>query len=135
MKILLIALSGIGNTILATPFIQSLRNLYPDSTIDLLTHKKSFAECLNGSKIINSFFDLEHRKAITIIGLHKKHYDISFCLFPSNKWQFALLSFLIGAKQRCSHRYFCGNHLSFLLTNLVEADPELHDVEQNMRLL
>ena len=137
MKILFIALSGIGNTILATPMIQYVRQQYPGARIDLLVHKKVFGECLRGADVVDNIYPMDSLldKIKTGMTCFMQRYNYSVCCFPSNKFQFNLLSFLIGARKRCTHRYFVGNHLSFLMNGSIDADPTLHDVDQNMRLL
>jgi len=46
MKILVISLAGIGDTLLATPFIHELRANFPDATIDALVKETGSKELL-----------------------------------------------------------------------------------------
>ena len=139
-KILTISLSGIGNTILFIPFLNSLRKNYPLSKIDLLVLNKAMADIVSDSNSIDSVFVLVKQPLkilMTILKLRKVHYDYSVIAFPSNKWQFNVLAFLIGAKNRVTHKYNCcyQRTLSFLQNRKIKAIEGIHDVEQNMNLL
>lgn len=135
LDILFICVSGMGNTILATPLVQLVRTRFPDARLDLLVHKKVYGECLRGSDFIDNIYDLEGGKLQTLLKLRANKYDLSFTCFPSNKWQFNILSFFVGAGKRCTHKYYVGNHLSFLQNHFIMSDEKLHDVEQNITLL
>lgn len=131
----MISCSGIGNTILSTPLLDALQKIRPNAKFDLLTSRKIFqAPLCHGSRIAN-FYDLEKGAIRTIIQLRRNKYTYSFNCFPSNRWQFNVISFLAGAKVRISHRYPVGNKCSFLLNAFVDVDSNLHDIEQNIALL
>jgi ADP-heptose:LPS heptosyltransferase len=107
-RILVISLSGIGNTILFTPFLNCLRSHYSEIEIDFLTLNQAMTEVVSGSNLANNIFVLStppFRILETLWQLRKKHYDYSVTAFPSNKWQFNVLAFLIGAKNRVTHKY------------------------------
>lgn len=134
-KVLFLAASGIGNTILATPMIQRARELWPEAQLDLLTSRRIFQAPLAHANIIANFYDLE-RNALSILWhLRREHYDISINCFPSNRWQFNVVAGIIGAKLRVTHVYPEGNRMSGLMNRLIAADESLHDIEQNLRLL
>jgi len=139
-KILTISLSGIGNTILFTPFLNSLRKNFPNAKIDFLTLNQAMADVILGSNLVDNIFILPKNpfKILKkILQLRKKHYDYSITAFPSNRWQFNVLAFLIGAKNRVTHSYKCcrWKTLSFLQNRKITAIEGIHDVEQNMNLL
>ncbi len=134
-KILFLAASGIGNTILATPLIQRVHSLWPEARLDLLTSRRTFQSPLTHAGITVEFFDLERCALSTLLRLRREHYDVSINCFPSNRWQFNVVAGLIGAKLRVTHVYSDGNHLAALLNRPVPADESLHDIEQNLQLL
>ncbi|MGH8022054.1 MAG: glycosyltransferase family 9 protein [Limisphaerales bacterium] len=133
--ILFVAASGIGNTILATPMIQRARELWPQARLDLLTSRRIFSAPLVRANLMGDFFDLEHLVPSTLWRLRRRRYDVSINCFPSNRWQFNLVSGIIGAKLRLTHSYPEGNRFSNLMNRLLPADESLHDIEQNLRLL
>ena len=140
MKILAISVSGIGNTILFTPVLRSLRKRFPGVRIDLLTWSRAMAVPVEGSGLVDQCLVMPPSlsgKLSLLWRLRRECYDSSVIAFPSNKMQFHVLSFLIGARKRFSHRYpgFHVRTLGFLETDTVCAVEGLHDVEQNMKLL
>src|SRR3989344_5606965 len=135
MKILIILASGIGNSILFSPTLKQLRKSLPNAQIDLFAYKPAFAEPFKGSNLSNNI--INYQGPSTLLRLRKQHYDISITAFPSNKWQFNVFAFLVGAKQRITHSYKVGriSTLSFLQNRKILANENLHDVEQNLNLL
>lgn len=135
MKILVILASGIGNSILFGPALKIIRNNYQEAEIDIFSFKESFAAPFAGSEIVDKIFYFEGVK--TILNLRKQKYDISITAFPSNKWQFNALAFLVGAKKRVTHAYDVSKirTLSFLQNHKVHVDKDIHDIEQNLNLL
>lgn len=139
-KIVVISASGIGNTILFTPTLSELKKKLPSSRIDLVVYKKEFGACVQGSGLVDEIFTIP-KNPLNVIGfiisLRKRKYYVSITAFPSNKWQFNVFSFLLGAKKRITHSYEVGKlrSLSFLQNLKVPSDPSLHDVYQNLNLL
>lgn len=139
-KILCISVSGIGNTILFSPTVAELRRAWPTAHIDLLTWNSVEAESLSGSGLVNGCYHLAGSafKKLRLLGaLRRERYDVSITAIPSNRWQFHLLAFLIGARIRICHAYSFGKwrSLSWLSNNKVDAQEGLHDVENNLQLL
>jgi len=142
MNILILSLSGIGNTLLFTPTLKSLWERIPHAKITLLVLKKVFGELIAGSPYIYEILAIEDNKnAIQkirfLLGLRKRKFDVSITVFPSNKIEFNLLAFLIGAKIRITHAYSFGGlrTLAFLQNRRVLVLEGKHDVEQNLELL
>jgi heptosyltransferase-2 len=74
------------------------------------------------------------RARLGVIGaLRAERFDACLAYFPSNRWEYHLLPFLAGVKQRFAFRYHLGRwrSLSFLANRHVAVDPSLHDVRQN----
>ncbi len=115
MKILIIALSGIGNLIMAFPMIQILKKNYPNAKIDFLIAPRGTKELLEGQPFVNKIFVLksqfvkdlflnsEVKKAIT--QLKSKRYDLAITIYPSQGIFSAYLMKLINAKERIQHKY------------------------------
>jgi len=134
-KILIILASGIGNSILFGPTLKALRDNMPEAQIDIFAYKKIFASPFTGSNLVDDVIYFEGIK--TIFELRRRKYDISITAFPSNRWQFNVFAFLVGAKKRVTHSYKVKKFraLSFLQNCKIAADEKLHDVEQNLNLL
>ncbi|MBI2546240.1 glycosyltransferase family 9 protein [Candidatus Woesearchaeota archaeon] len=138
LKILITCLSGIGNTILFTPALRILRKQLPKASITLLVREKSFASCIRDSDFVDEVIVFNGSiidRLRKLRALRKVKYDISLTTFPSNRYEFNLFAWLIGAQRRITHRYKVGNTLANLQTEFVPVDEKLHDVENNLNLL
>jgi heptosyltransferase-2 len=137
-KILILSFSGIGNSLMAAPFINCLKQKLNSVQIDILCLNQAMADAfklvVDGEKIY-SLSGKMPQSLVQILRLRREKYDFCITLFPSNKWQFDLISFLSGAKKRISHTYAVNRFSAFLQNIKIPAKSDLHDVEQNFRLL
>lgn len=142
MKILAIALSGIGDALLFSPAVKVLREKYPDSSIDVLAMYRGVKDIYSRVSQIDRviYHDFLHRNNFAnlffVLGLRNK-YDVTFSVYPSNRWHYTLISFLIGAPIRLGVRY---NHkdlqnLGFLNNRSINENLGLHNVEENLKLV
>lgn len=143
MKILCICPIGIGNYILTYPAFNLLRKARSGDELHLLALRRSIAELAQNDPLWNKIhcidptqspsFRLQYR-LIRELSLERFSDSISF--FPSNNWQYNLVPFLCGIKDRHAFSYPLkkGYSLSFLNNHLVPVDPQAHDVTQNVRL-
>ena len=102
MKILLIQLRRIGDVMMCTPAVRSVRKAYPDAVIHFLTESPS-DQVLQYNPFINKIIKLQKDspfadKLKLISQLRKEKYDlvIDFHNNPSSGW----FTFLSGAKKR-----------------------------------
>lgn len=102
-KILFISLSNIGDTILTTPVLQTLHNLYPHAEIDIVSDRRSkiiYEHCPYRSEIF-----LKNKRGIfngslALIGeLRKKSYDIIVDLRTDG------LTFFLRGKLKLTKRF------------------------------
>lgn len=142
MKVLIISLSGIGNTVLFTPTLELIKKNLPDSHVTMLVLNNTFKEIIDTNPYVDEIFTFSGARTILqrikfVCSLREKKYDVSIVAFPSNRIQYNLLSFLIGAKKRIAHSYPVGyiRTLAFLQNERVEAIYGIHDVIQNSHLL
>lgn len=135
VNVLFIQASGLGNSILLSPTIKRLHESHLNTSIDLYVYREEFAAPYRGADCVHRIF--VHEGLSTLLSLRREAYDVSFCGFPSNRWQYHLLSRFIGSSHRIAHDYPVGygRTLRFLETDLVPAQSHLHDVEQNLQLL
>lgn len=138
-SVLVISVSGIGNTILQLPLIKRLA-AEPGLRVDVLLGTGAAATVVDQEPGIRRVWVLpgtSGAKFQLVRDLRAERYDDSVCCFPSNRLEFNVLPVVIGARRRVAHRYNLAQFrtLSFLATDTVPADPTLHDVEQNLALL
>ncbi|HTY44328.1 MAG TPA: glycosyltransferase family 9 protein [Patescibacteria group bacterium] len=142
MKILVISLAGIGDTLMATPLIHELKENFPDSEIDVLVMWESSKNILSDNPNVNEIFCFNmlkegfYRTIRFCRELKKKNYDISINTYPQSKTQYRLVAKLIGAETRISHRYANWNFLdNFLVDKTIEEDYSKTCSENNLNLL
>ncbi|MEW6652813.1 MAG: glycosyltransferase family 9 protein [Bacteroidota bacterium] len=142
MKILIIALSGIGDALMFTPALVKLREAMPSAKIDALVMFKGVKDIFDKLPYLNQvhFYDfINAHKADSlfyILSLWKK-YDATFSVYPSNRKEYNLISFLIGAKHRFGIKYKRNDFLNFGFLNNVrcEEDDNSHNVETNFKMV
>lgn len=142
MKILVISLAGIGDTLMATPLIHELRQNYPEATLDAFVMWPGARDILEGSPHLSAVFQRNIMREGLLATwrfareLRRRGYDLSFNTYPQSRLEYRVVARLIGARRRLSHQY--GN--SPLLDRwLVEAgtrqDYDRHAVDNNLALL
>lgn len=142
MKVLVLALSGIGDALMFTPALKVLKSKYPTAIIDVMTMFKSCGEVFknnpNVSKVI--FFDFLNESKFNalkfVLGLRGK-YDASINVYPANRAEYNGLQFVFGAKKRCGVDYLRRNKRNFAFLNNVRVreDDSLHNVQENVRMV
>ena len=99
-KILIIRMSSIGDIILATSFLDSVKKKYPNSAIDFLI-KKEFSPLLQNHPYINNVIELdksEGLKGLINLGKHLKHQGYYKVFDIHNVFRSKILSFFFKRK-------------------------------------
>lgn len=142
MNILVISMAGIGDTILATPFIHELRLNYPDARIDALVLWAGSKDILEGNPHLNTvhqrnLFHLTKFQSLRYIwSLRPCGYDISINTHPESRAHYRLIARIVGASTRLSHTYESFGLLDrFLVNRTRPQDYSRHSVENNLDLL
>jgi ADP-heptose:LPS heptosyltransferase len=142
MKLLVISLAGIGDTLFATPLIHELRLNFPEAEIDALVRWPGARDLLEGNPHLNGI----HQKNLIqagkaeglsfVWGLRKRKYDVTLNTFPQSRLEYRLVARLIAAPARISHDYGQMRWLTRLLVNrTIEPDYSVHCAENNLELL
>lgn len=143
MKILVLLLSGVGDVLQATPMLYVLRKRFPLAKITVLAQYRTAAEILRNHPAIDElihfhFLNEGHFKSLRFaFNLRKRRFDVCILAYPANRWQYNLISFLVGARQRIAHRYDIKRlrSLSFLQSRRLRIDFYRHAIEENVKLL
>jgi ADP-heptose:LPS heptosyltransferase len=142
MKLLVISLAGIGDTLFATPLIRELRANFPDATIDALVLWRGSRDVLEGNPHLNRVRQrnllAESRLSAVkyFLRLRTEGYDASFNTHPQSRVTYRLAARLIGARTRISHSYHGSPLLDRLCVNrLRPQDYSRHAIENNLALL
>jgi ADP-heptose:LPS heptosyltransferase len=142
MKILVLSLAGIGDTLMATPLIHELRANFPDATLDALVMWPGSADLLAGNPHLNQ---VRQKNLITagapaslkfLSSLRKHKYDLSLNTHPQSRASYRMAARVVGARIRVSHRYDQSGALDRLLVNRsIPQDYSIHCLENNLALL
>ncbi len=142
MKILIIALSGIGDALMFTPALKKLKDEMSASEIDALVMYKGVEDIYKNlpqiSKVIHWDF-LKKKKfesLLFMLNLRNK-YDAVINVYPSNRSEYNLISLITGAHKRAAVEYLRMDYqnLGFLNNIRVKENDALHNVEENIRLV
>lgn len=146
MKILVISLAGVGDTLLATPLIHELRAIYPAAVIDVLVLWPGSRDILEGNPYLNSVFQknlikksnqLNRLASLRFLwSLRPRHYDVSINTHPQSKILYRVAARIINARTRISHNYHQSKWFDRLLGDHgLPQDYEQHSVENTLALL
>ena len=129
MKILILALAGIGDALMFTPALTLLRKALPDAQIDALVMFKGVKDMYERNPKINNvyYFDFLKTGAIQsfkyVLSIRKK-YDASINVYPSNRKEYNIINFLIGAEKRAGVDYLRVNTKEFGFLNNVNVQEK-----------
>jgi lipopolysaccharide heptosyltransferase II len=141
MKILVLALSGIGDALMYTPSLALIRKHYPDAQVDALVMFKGVEDIYKRTGFLNNviYFDFMKEGAFRsfkfLLTLRGK-YDYSINVYPSNRKEYNLIQRFINAKQRAGVDYLRKGKKQFSHMNNVRIteDDNMHNVEENILL-
>src|SRR5438128_1848122 len=142
MKILVISLAGIGDTLFATPLIHELRANFPDAEIDALVLWAGARDLLEGNPHLETVYQKNLIKAGAGLSLkflsqlRKSRYDISINTHPQSRIHYRLVARLISARMRMSHKYHNATLFDpFLVNRTIKQDYAKHSIENNLEFL
>ncbi len=142
MKILVISLAGIGDTLMATPLIHELRANFPSAAIDALVMTPGSRDALTGNPHLNQVHQEYLIKAGPVVSLkflsslRPQRYDVSLNTHPQSRSVYRAAARIVGARIRASHRYDqSGLFDHFLVNRTVPQDYNLHCIENSLALL
>jgi heptosyltransferase II len=141
MKILVIALSGIGDALMFTPALKLLRKNLPEAEIDALVMYRGAQEIYSSNSNLNkvihfNFLEEGAFKSLKFLFQLRKKYDASINVYPSNRKEYNLINFFISAKKRAGVVYLRKNksNLGFLNNVRVLENDDVHNVQANIKL-
>jgi ADP-heptose:LPS heptosyltransferase len=142
VKILVISLAGIGDTLIATPLLRELRANFPDATIDALVMWPGAKDLLEHNPNVNRVFQKNLLKcgkleAVKFLwSLRREKYQLSINTHPQSRIHYRIAAWLAGAEVRISHEYECFNWLDrWLVTGTLPQDYTRHSIDNNLDVL
>ncbi len=139
MKILVNALSGIGDAIMFYPALALLKKHLPGSQIDMLAMFSQVRDIFSNSHLINHIFFIDflhqskYKSLREVMAIRRNKYNYSINVYPSNRWEYNVLQRILGAKIRLGTRYqnYSRRNLDFFNSFLVNEVKDRHNVLQN----
>ncbi|HSP88932.1 MAG TPA: hypothetical protein VLN45_12425, partial [Ignavibacteriaceae bacterium] len=142
MKILILALSGIGDALMFTPALNLLKREFPEAEIDALVMIKSAKEIYDRNKNIRNVIYFDFLKegffsSIKFISSLRKKYNLSINIYPSNRKEYNIINYLIGAEKRAGINYLKMEKQNFgFLNNIrINENETSHNVQTNLKLV
>ena len=144
-KILVIRLDHIGDVLMTTPFIKSLKRRFPDASITLVVKKWAYDVVkdnpyIDKIKVYNSPWTIAKNEKITKQGMvdfmkfisevRKEKYNLAFDL--KGDFRSILMIYLSGSKRKIGYAIRGGG---FMLTDIVDYRPEEHEIDKSLSLL
>jgi lipopolysaccharide heptosyltransferase II len=142
MKLLVISLAGIGDTLFATPLIHELRENLPEAQLDVLVMWRGSRDVLVGNPYLsrihqhNLIAESKLSALKFLLSLRRERYDVSFNTHPQSRVHYRVVARIIGARMRISHSYHNASLLdSMLAGRACPQDYARHAIENNVALL
>jgi len=142
MKILVISLSGIGDSLIASPLLEELRENFPDAEIDVFVLWEQAKKLLENNPYVSNIYQFDMFKEgymkslLHCLKLRGKKYDISINVHPQSKIQYKIIAKIINAEKRLGHLYDNASFLDeFLINRSLEQDYNISSIDNNINLL
>lgn len=148
---LVVALSGIGNLLMASPLFRALTDAYPTAEIDILVAPRGTRDVVEGFLGIRTILlgkpkpsFIEWRALVRRI--RRERYDVGIVAYPGQLVMSASLLFFGGVRRRIGHQYNWQalRNTGLFLTDAISVRPHqdlpltdrsAHDVVRNLDLL
>lgn len=142
MKILILALAGIGDALMFTPALKLLRKEMPEAQMDILVMLKGAKDIYEANPDINDtihfdFVKQGYFRSLKFLSSIRKKYDVTISVYPTNRKEYNLVHFFIGAPKRLAVNYLRMNFINFgwLNNTTIMEDDSLHNVQENIKLV
>lgn len=140
-RCLIVSLSGIGNTIMCTPLLQTLKE-NGASVVDALVPGAAHSSILSGIEACDQIFRFSGRRGQKwnmLKTLRSQKYDALFFAFPTPEITYALFPLVIKPRFAAIHNMDMFHPFFKFLKNMFDVvasiEQDWHDIEQNLSLL
>jgi len=141
MRIVILPLYGFGDVLMSTPALRNLKE-QTGAHIAYLHMFTTTRDILIGNPYVDEnihfpFLDASRLEGIRFLLRFRKKFDASINFYPSNRKDYNMAAFIIGAPLRLGHRYVLRDirEWNFLKNRTLREDDGLHNVEEDLRLL
>jgi len=124
-----------------TPAMQLLRSKLPDAEIDAMVMYKGVKDIYERTNLFDTvhyfdFLSAPKFSSFQFVLKFRGRYEASINVYPSNRKEYNLINFIVGAKKRAAVQYLRSDlpNLGFLNTHRIVENDSLHNVEENILL-
>lgn len=143
MRIIVNALSGIGDAVMFSPALKVLKSHIPDAEIEMMVMFKAVQHIYENNPHIRRvhFIDFLNQGALKSLSevraLRRNNYDASINVYPSNRREYNVVNRLLGAKKRIAAAYIHSSsaYLEFLNNLKSQEIKNKHNVLENLELV
>ncbi len=142
MKVLILALSGIGDALMFTPAVKLIRKNLPEAQIDALVMFKGVKDMYDRNPHLSNVIHFDFMKegaarSLKFVLSLRGKYDYSINVYPANRKEYNVINWLIGARKRAGAKYLRKNfsNLGFLNNITVLENDNTHNVQTNIKLV
>ena len=125
-----------------TPALKLLREAEPGAQIDALVMFKGVKDMYERNENINNVLHFDFMKngaaaSLKFVLSLRGKYDVSITVYPSNRKEYNVINFLIGANKRAGAKYLRRDfyELGFLNNIRVSENDSVHNVKTNIKLI
>lgn len=134
------AIAGIGNALMAQPMIRQLKRAWPDARIVVMARLKGMGEVfarMSEVEEVRAFGNTYPQRLANIWRMRALRPFLFLAPFPSNRWQYSVMAVASGAERKLLHSYPVGElrTLRCCVRQTIAAERGIHDVVQNLRLI
>lgn len=141
MKIIALPLFGIGDAVMTTPALRNIKE-QTGAKLTFLHMFRATKDILDNNPYIDEnihfpFLETGRLEGLRFLLGFRGNYDVSINFYPSNRKDYNLASLIVGCPVRIGHRYALRDmrEMNFLKNRTVRENDNLHNVEENLRLL
>ncbi len=141
-RILLVALSGIGNFIMQSPVFAALKSSQPGCQLTVWVAPRGTRTLAENNPAIAAVIEAPikqpwNKQLAHLLRLRRANFDVGIVLSPGQQIKSAAFLWAAGIPKRIGSAYPLGArpNSAWLLTDGVVEITGLHDIEQNLRLL
>ena len=133
-KITLLINFGIGNVLMVSPILKTIKKYYPDSYLTVVGEKSSL-QIIRYNPYCDKFYYLKHSIFKNILLFSRLVCDVFVCAFPGNSFKSAVYGLFSSAPIRVGYSYptLLGYSSLFFTSN--PSRTRDHIVEKNVKLL
>src|SRR4030095_9539732 len=143
MRILINALSGIGDAIMFSPALAVLKKHIPTSQIDMMVMYRQVEEIYKDNPAVNKIYFIDFlnqskpKSLREVLSLRKNKYDASINAYPSNRREYNVVQYMLGAKKKVAVKYshYSKQNWDFLNNILKQEVKDRHNVLENFDLV